>query len=45
MPTKYNPKDKFTAKEGDFEVLYMPKKGETGKGKSTKATGKGTKKK
>lgn len=26
MTAKYNPKDKFTAKPGDFEVLYMPPK-------------------
>lgn len=26
MPNKYNPKDKFTAKENDFVIVSMPPK-------------------
>ena len=38
MATKYNPKDKFTAKEGDFEIISMPKKQPESKKPAKKTT-------
>lgn len=46
MKNKYNPKDKFTAKESDFEIVYMPPKKQATEKKGAKAEGqKQTKKK
>ena len=38
MKNNYNPKDKFTAKQGDFEILYMPNKKQGGKKNESKKT-------
>ena len=38
MTKKYNPRDKFTAKESDFEILYMPKKNDKGNNKTERKT-------
>ena len=43
MADKYNAKDKFTAKEGDFEIVYRPPKKQPAK-KDTGSKKKSTKK-